>query len=114
MHERTIRDESLTSSFEAPRTSPDIPPKLLFDWYPIMAAITIDMARAAKLQYPPNKIIIVRVINVASRNFLLFFIARVKGELNPSHADDPQYACKTIAYLASTSATTMLVNSRID
>jgi hypothetical protein len=114
MHDRTIRDESLTSSFEAPRTSPDIPPKLLLDWYLIMIAITTDMPRAARLQYNPNKNIIVRVINVASRNFLLFFIARVNGELNPSHADDPQYACKTIVYLASTSATTMLVNSRIE
>jgi hypothetical protein len=91
MHDRTIRDESLTSSFEAPRTSPDIPPKLLLDWYLIMIAITTDMPRAARLQYNPNKNIIVRVINVASRNFLLFFIARVNGELIPYNYDFTHY-----------------------
>ena len=41
--DKTIKDESRVSSFDAPITSPEIPPKVLFDVYSIIVAIVADM-----------------------------------------------------------------------
>ena len=43
-------------------------------------------------------------IPVATANLRLSFIALVKGELKPSQADLPPYACNTITYFAIISA----------
>ncbi len=41
--DKTIKDESRVSSFDAPITSPEIPPKVLFDVNSIIVAIVADM-----------------------------------------------------------------------
>ena len=46
---------------------------------------------------------------VAAAILRLSFIAAVKGELKPSHADNPLFASRTMVYLAITSAIMMLV-----
>ena len=44
----TIREERRVISFDAPRTSPDIPPKLLLETYLMSSARTSEIISAAK------------------------------------------------------------------
>jgi hypothetical protein len=49
IEDNTIKDESRVTSLEAPKTSPEIPPKLLFETYCIAAAIARDTLNDVRL-----------------------------------------------------------------
>ena len=85
-----MSDESLEISFDAPNTSPEIPPKFLFEEYCISIAIIVDVHNDTTPVRPVAKQIKGRVIPVAATNLRLSFIALVNGELRPSQADCPR------------------------
>lgn len=77
----TMSDESREISFDAPNTSPEMPPKLLFAEYLIIMATITDEHNDTIPISPVAKKIRGSVTPVATTNLRLSFMALVNGEL---------------------------------